>query len=311
MISRKSCFFVVFLTFMMISCSKTESSSMQTEVTLVPQEKEYIRKEKLIPIPASCPKKHYIYMSWNLENFGKSKTPETLDMMAEISREADFIAGQEVSVSSFGSQAVARYADALGRKGKKWDYIISDHTQSVDNSGVEKYAYLWSSGEVNQREAHLVGDLVEAIDREPYSITFHIGNTSLTAVEIHTVPTAKNPIDEVVALAKSGELNQSGNMIVSGDFNLGAKDTDPLMEKAGFTGHIYEKTSIKQKVGRRGEHLLYQYDNIYTKGKIEVCGSGVIDFPEKLFSPVNDENLKAARKLSDHLPVYIIFSLRD
>ena len=40
---------------------------------------------------------------------------------------------------------------------------------------------------------------------------------------------------------------------------------------------------------------------------VHVCESGVIDFVSSKFSPVTNESLKEARKISDHLPVYIRF----
>ncbi|MES2615117.1 MAG: hypothetical protein V4591_06865, partial [Bdellovibrionota bacterium] len=53
--------------------------------------------EDFIPIPPSCPSERYIYVSWNFEDFGKTKTPEILEIMAKISGEADIIAGQEIN----------------------------------------------------------------------------------------------------------------------------------------------------------------------------------------------------------------------
>lgn len=82
---------------------------------------------------------------------GKSKSPETLELMAEIGRDADIIAGQEINAGSRGvlgdgPQTVAKLTDLLARKGSDWDYIVSDRTQSEgDNAGVERYAYWMKS----------------------------------------------------------------------------------------------------------------------------------------------------------------------
>ncbi len=298
------------------ACNKDASANKTvSEKSIVPKTQK-VSKEKndFFPIPDSCPKEHYVYLSWNLANFGKSKSPETLELMAEIGRDADIIAGQEINAGSRGvlgdgPQTVAKLTDLLERKGSDWDYIISDRTQSEgDNAGVERYAY-WMKSPIwmNRREAVLVKSLEQPIDREPYSAVFHIGNNTVTTYSIHAVPTAKDPVQEVQALAKSEELQRSGNMILSGDFNLAGKDMNPILNPTGFTPHIAAKTSLKQKVGKKGEHLLYQYDNIYTKGNIGVCASGVVDFPASYFAPVTDESLHEARKLSDHLPVYIVF----
>lgn len=303
---KQSLFLAALLAFAITSC-QGDKTPERVEKSSPPNV-----SSKLIPIPDSCPKDKelYKYVQWNLLKFGKSKTPETLEMMAEITREADLIAGQEISVSDFGSQAVAKLQDELSRKGSKRDSLISDRT-APESDGVEKYAFWWESSKMwtNRREARLVTELQSVIIREPYKAVFHIGKeqNTVSVYTIHVVPTAKNPIREVEALAKSEELNGSGNMILSGDFNLAADATDPLMEKAGFTGHIHEKTSIGNKVKSDGRYLSHQYDNIYTKGNIGVCASGVIDFPTRFFAPVTTENLKAVKKVSDHLPVYIVF----
>lgn len=268
--------------------------------------------DTLIPISDSCPKEHYVYVSWNLANFGRSKGSEELEIMGQILRDVDIVAGQEVSVSEAGAQAVAKLDDVLNRKGAKWDYIISDRTEPK-NPGVERYAFFWKTAKIrtNHDDGRLIASLQEVIDREPYSMKFTMGTRSVTAFSIHAVPIAKNPIHEVEALAKSVEFQRSGNMILSGDFNLAAKDTDPLLKPVGFTSYIHEETSLGNKVKPNGNYRSHQYDNVYTKGDIGVCTSGVIDFPARFFSPVTDEKLKEIKKVSDHLPVYIVFYFRN
>ena len=56
-------------------------------------------------------------LSWNFENFGKSKSEETINYIANSLREYDIIAIQEVVAGYGGAQAVARLADELNRKG--------------------------------------------------------------------------------------------------------------------------------------------------------------------------------------------------
>jgi ketosteroid isomerase-like protein len=71
--------------------------------------------------------------SWNLENFGKSKSDSVINFIANTIRNFDVVAIQEVVAGDGGAQAVARLSDALNRKGNKWDYRISDPT-SGENS---------------------------------------------------------------------------------------------------------------------------------------------------------------------------------
>lgn len=253
----------------------------------------------------ACP---YTFVSWNLANFGRSKTDEDISVMARVLSSADIVAIQEVTAGKdFGVQAVAKLALALGRTGAAWDYIVSDPTLPP-SAGVERYAFLWKQHtlSIDRDAAHLVSELQDAIDREPFTLLFRLKKAPAVSIfTIHTVPTAKGPIDEVEALSSAKELANASRAILAGDFNLGAKKTDPLMARIGFIGHIVEQTSLKKTV-RSGGYTLYQYDNIYTKG-VAVCTSGVIDFVEAHFSPVTDDSLSRARRVSDHLPVFATF----
>jgi deoxyribonuclease-1-like protein len=254
---------------------------------------------------SDCP---YTYVSWNLGNFGKSKSDETIEIMAKILRDADIVAVQEVTAGKLvGAQAVARLAGALSRTGNDWDYVVSDPTQPI-SPGVERYAYLFKKKSVtfNRDSARLLSALETTIDREPFTVVVTAkSGAQISLFTMHAVPTAKSPIREVRALEDAAELQETTRAIFSGDFNLGKDSTDPSFEKLGFTGYINEKTSIKMKLSADG-YLLKQYDNIYAKG-VHVCSVGVIDFIKTSFSPVTDESLANARKLSDHLPVFIRF----
>ncbi|MFT6841820.1 MAG: deoxyribonuclease-1-like protein, partial [Psychroserpens sp.] len=46
-------------------------------------------------------------ISWNIRDFGKTKSSDELDRMAEIVRDADIVAIQEVVAGYGGAQAVA------------------------------------------------------------------------------------------------------------------------------------------------------------------------------------------------------------
>jgi endonuclease/exonuclease/phosphatase family metal-dependent hydrolase len=56
-----------------------------------------------------CP---YLFVSWNLQDFGRSKSPEEIERIAEIIVAADVVALQEVVAGKgFGAQAIARLAE--------------------------------------------------------------------------------------------------------------------------------------------------------------------------------------------------------
>lgn len=257
------------------------------------------------PYESGC---SYTLIGWNLNNLGRKKTDEEIEIMAKVLAHGDIVAIQEVVAGKeFGAQATARLATALGRTGAAWDYIVSDPTRPPSD-GVERYAYFWKEHRVsvNRDDAHLVDELQNSIDREPYALSFELkGIPAVRVFTIHAVPTAKQPMAEVKALTAAKAVRAGDRVIVAGDFNLDPKKTDPLFGRIGFTGNINTHTSLKSIMRKEG-HTARQYDNIYTRG-VTVCKSGVIDFVSEHFSPVTNASLKQARHLSDHLPVYINF----
>ena len=56
-------------------------------------------------------------ISWNIKDFGKTKNNEELHRIADIVKESDILAIQEVVAGYGGAQAVARLTDNLNRMG--------------------------------------------------------------------------------------------------------------------------------------------------------------------------------------------------
>jgi len=254
----------------------------------------------------------YRFISWNIANLGKSQGGQQIELIASLlsNERPDIIVIQEVTAGKdHGIQAVAKIVTAMNaHEDNAYDYIVSDPTEPA-SPGIERYACIFykSTAVLNRREAHLVPELREQIDREPFMIPFTMKNGSKVQIfTIHAVPTAKSPITEVRSLVGASEVQQAPRAIIAGDFNLGPDATDAPFQSIGFKGNIVELTSLKQKLGSDGNYRKYQYDNIYTKG-LQVSEPEVIDFVASDFAPVSQENLKAAHKVSDHLPVLIRF----
>lgn len=86
-----------------------------------------------------------------------------------------------------------------------------------------------------------------------------------------------------------------------GDLNLSQADPgfDGVKKWAKPT-LIGKKTSLKMKEGEAGERLNMEYDNFFISSNIILKSSDVINF----FSEFKE--LKTARKVSDHCPIYCI-----
>jgi len=244
-------------------------------------------------------------LSWNLENFGKSKSDQEIVFVANTIKDYDIIAVQEVVAGNGGVQAVARLADELNRKGSKWDYRISDPTSSSTYK-TERYAFLWKTSSLKlkgqpwlERNYHL------EIDREPYFATFEIKGKTITIASFHAITKSKLPETEIKYFKFLPQEYPTLNLLFAGDFNCPQSHSvfTPLKEM-GFASILKnQKTTLKTKP-KRDNYLASEYDNIFYKiNTINFIKSDVVLFYKNFVS------LKEARKISDHLPIWFEFSL--
>ncbi|WP_022835831.1 endonuclease/exonuclease/phosphatase family protein [Salisaeta longa] len=243
------------------------------------------------------------FVTWNLYNFGRSKNAEEIAFVAEQLREYEVVAIQEISTSPPGPQAIGRLVDALDRTGFNWDYTISDPTTG---DGTERYAFLWKPSRVRLvGRAWLEDRLADTIDREPYCARFeHVGTGQrMLVASLHAIPRSKDPETEIRQLHALHDRYPDDNVMVVGDFNLDGEDEAfNGLRRRGYAMVLHDqKTSLGRKVdpGPQG-HLASEYDNIfYETATLDAVRRGVIDFTQQFPS------LRAARKISDHLPVYM------
>ncbi|WP_289064197.1 endonuclease/exonuclease/phosphatase family protein [uncultured Zobellia sp.] len=244
-------------------------------------------------------------ISWNIQDFGKTKNSEELDRMADILRDADIVAIQEVVSGYGGAQAVAKLADNLNRKGAKWDYVISNPTKS-SKYVTERYAYIWKTKHIKiKNRGALISELDSLVDREPFFIDFYIDGQKLSVFNFHSRPHNKNPEAEITAIANYLlEIKPEGPVIFAGDFNVNERETVfvPLKE-AGYKSTVKNaKTTLKKECKGKG-YLNHAIDNIFYSKQISKVDGRVIDFVKFC------ENVLIARQLSDHLPVLLKFEM--
>ena len=121
-------------------------------------------------------------ISWNIQDFGKTKNSSELEQIASIIKEADIIAIQEVVSGYGGAQAVAKLTDILNRKGNAWDYVISNPTQSPKYA-TERYAFIWKTKHIKiKNRGTLLSNLKEDIYREPFLLDFYVANQKFSVL---------------------------------------------------------------------------------------------------------------------------------
>jgi len=242
--------------------------------------------------------------SWNLMNFGKSKSDSELEFIATTLNKYDIVTIQEVVAGNGGAQAVARLVNILNNKGAHWDYVVSDPTTSDNPSSVERYAYLWKPTKVKKiGNSWLEQNFEKEIDREPYMNTFDYNGKTFTLASFHAVPKKKHPESEIKYFKSIPALYPKLNLIFMGDFNCPQSNTVfiPLKNNGYKSTLTNQKTSLRQKC-IDNDCLASEYDNMYyNSNKTIIKQSGVIPF-YKQFS-----TNKEARHISDHIPIWGLF----
>ncbi|WP_419213648.1 endonuclease/exonuclease/phosphatase family protein [Maribacter sp. X9] len=239
-------------------------------------------------------------ISWNIQDFGKTKSYDELEEIAELLRDADIVAIQEVVSGFGGAQAVAKLTDVLNRKGAQWDYAISNPTR-IPKYVTERYAIVWKTKHIKiKNRGKLIKELETTIDREPFLLDFYIADKKMTLINFHSRPHDKNPEAEITALTEYIIHNFTGPVILAGDFNV--DEANPAFDnfkKNGYSPAVAnQKTTLKRDCDGF-DYRNHAIDNIFNSKTIAKTKSGVIDFVREC------DNLERARKLSDHLPVYL------
>ena len=193
----------------------------------------------------------------------------------------------------------------MNRKGAKWDYVISNPTNS-SNYVTERYAFIWKTKNIKiKNRGLLIADLDSLVDREPFYLDFYVKGIKLTVLNFHSRPHDKNPESEILAITDYLKINPSQHpIILAGDFNVDEKELVFNGLKAiGYKASINNQSTTLKQSCDGNDYLNYPIDNIFHSKNVSKIEGKAIDFVKVC------ENLEEARNLSDHLPVYLSFSL--
>jgi len=244
-------------------------------------------------------------LSWNVENLGSSKSEEDIAFIVKTIKDYDVVALQEIVAGDGGAQAVAKLADELNRKGSKWDYTISDPTSSSAYK-TERYAFLWKTSKVKKiGDAWLEKKYHLEIDREPYYCTFDYNGKQFTIANFHAITKSKQPETEIKYFKFLPAQYPALNLLFVGDFNCPETHSvyNPLKKIGYLSVFRNQKTTLKKKC-KSNNCLASAFDNIwYDFSKIKINEAQVVLFYQSF------NTLKEARKISDHIPITINFTI--
>jgi|GEM_PF-622827 endonuclease/exonuclease/phosphatase family metal-dependent hydrolase len=246
--------------------------------------------------------------SWNIQHLGRTKTAEDVFEIANVLRDFDLVAIQEVVAKDpAGAQAVARIADELNRMGSKWDYQVSDPTKSPSVYSSERYAFLWKTSKINiVHRAFLDTDLEDLCFREPFVAAFKTKKDSelFYVVNYHSRKYNDKPEEEILHFIDYPKRLDSNRIIIAGDFNLSETHEvwKPFYQKGSRSALQATRTTLKWNC-KNGDYLSHPIDNFYFTSGITSNYSGSIDIVGHC------DNLKRVREISDHLPVFMKFKI--
>lgn len=241
--------------------------------------------------------------SWNLKHFGASKTPEDMNRVADALQDFDVVAIQEIVTAATGVQQLARLVTLLEQKGADWDFQISPPTNSSNPGEQERYAFIWKTKQVQLRKAGwLDGAYADSISREPFMADFIMKRKDFTLVNFHALPKSKQPEREIKWFKFFPTAYPGRKLIFLGDFNCPEQHSvfNPL-KKAGYKAALYNQKTTLRQTCIKGDCLASAYDNIFYPSDFTLQHAGIIPF---YLYYKGDQ--RAARKLSDHVPVFVV-----
>lgn len=241
--------------------------------------------------------------SWNLQNFGDKKPDSMIMLIAHTVADLDIIAVQEVLKGPGGARAIARLVQQLNEGKAQWDYVISDPTSASNTGEQERYAFIWKKARVKRLGAYYLATAYQdSISREPLLCTFNAEGLEFTLVNFHALPKKKQPETEIRYLRYFPQTYPDKQLIFLGDFNCPQSHSvfGPLKAQGYRPALTGVKTTLRQEC-KNGDCMASEYDNIfYPETVFRVLKSGVLPFYQYYKG-----DMKAARRLSDHAPVYV------
>jgi deoxyribonuclease-1-like protein len=248
--------------------------------------------------------------SFNIQVFGVSKLakPQVMNVLAEIVRQYDIVAIQEVRAKT--DDILPRFVDLINSTGRHYDYQIGPRLGRSDSK--EQYAFIYDTAsiETDRSALYTVHDPDDLLHREPLVGWFRVRGPppdqafTFSLINIHTDPDeTRKELDALAGVYRAvrEDGRHEDDVILLGDLNVDD-------HHFGQLGQIPEIMPVISGVptNTRGDK---QYDNIvYSRyATTEFTGrSGVCDVIRKY-----NLSTEEALQISDHLAIWAEFSIHE
>ncbi len=300
-------------------------------------------------VPAKRLDDNLLIATWNLRAFGDlndkwnsgdSDSPkrdlQSVLAIADIISRFDVIAVQEVRDNI---RALRHLLKVLGAH---WSFIMTDVTLG-DAGNNERMTYLFDTRKVSM--SGLAGELVippkwlkkiqpdtiqQQFARTPYAVSFRCGKKTFILVTMHVLYGDKpaDRVPELKAIAKwmaewarkSRDWEQ--NLILLGDFNIDRRDDDLFKALTSEGLQVPDDLlglprSLFSKPGKSDSEKFYDQIAWFTGKKktpmlsMKYIQGGSFNFADKVLRSRGLTKSQLSWRLSDHLPLWAEFRVRD
>ncbi len=246
------------------------------------------------------------FLSWNIQNFGQTKSHTEIEQIANIIIDYDMVAIQDVvATENMGEKSMNQLIACLAEKGSIWEYVISQPTKTR-KSKRKRYVYLWKPHRVEVvGEGKLLEKLQKKLVHEAFVLQIRWQNQIVNLYNYQAKDYRKHPEKEIEALGNY--LSQTKETyLLFGSFNLTTKHEVFTSFKADKSlSVIDQEKTLLYSYCRYKYYLHLSIDNSYYPTRyFTLISSGVLDYVGSC------ENLKTALKISNHLPVVANFSMK-
>ena len=244
--------------------------------------------------------------TFNIQTFGtaKASNPQVMQYLAEICRQFDVIAIQEIRGQD--QTLLPQFVKQINDGKLAYEFVISPPLGRKQYR--EQSAFIFNQAKVQLDNAYTytVNDPEDVMIREPFVGWFRAANVrpdeafTFSLVNLHLDaqrPTAELPYLTELFRAVRADGRGEDDVLLVGDFNAGDRGLASTGRRSGLTWVI-----SNQATNTRANN---QYDNIVFDGRatVEYTGrSGVFDFLKHFNLSLNE-----ALEISDHLPVWADF----
>jgi endonuclease/exonuclease/phosphatase family metal-dependent hydrolase len=246
--------------------------------------------------------------TFNIQNFGpkKASTDSTLKYLAEVVRQFDIVAVQEIS--DVKNRVPDIFLEEINRSDRRYAMLVSERSgrQPNDRTSQEQYAFYYDTSRIEALGQGTLYDdsQMDLFQREPFTARFGVAATSLTftVTQIHTRP--ESAVDEIDALFEVYEDVEARhkpevNHIVLGDFNAGCSYAKPAQ-------------LAQMKIRSAAFYWVVPDDADTTVSPNTSCAYDRIVITKALqerFSQWGIANWFTDNKISDHWPVWASFQV--